>query len=413
MSIKMFKKFGGLVLIFLFFFSAYFLLATKGSGKIPYDVDYFSPLAKSFIAGRLDIPNPIVKTDLSYFEGKWYLYWGPLPAILLIPGQLVVQRFFPPAYLSFIIAGLSMAVVYLILQRLRNDYLGADLTAKNMAVFLTFFAFGTSFLYIVTRSGVWDVAQTVTFLPSAVAVYILLKAKLTLKDYFAAALAISISLIGRYNIVLYAVLLFFRIIDNGRFNFGKVLKRVVVCVGPFLFFLVIFTFYNFARFHNPLDFGFTYTVFDNFDFKTVAPQGFYALYYIPRNLWYMFLEIPKLSFLRDGKIIFDWNHFGMSILFASPVFLTALLTINRQLTKISDFTSRLKIYLWIQVLVQIAVLAPFYWLGPLQVGIRYSTDFGLVLLILAVWGLRGKVNILVLLGLVMAVIINVFSLYVA
>lgn len=392
-----------ILFIFVVFFVAYFFLSTKGTGKIPYDVDYFSPLAKSFLQGRLDIPNPVVKTDLSYFEGKWYLYWGPLPALLLIPGQLLVHRFFPPAYLSFMVAGLSMCVVYLIIKRLKT---------VNATVFLIFFAFGTSFLYIVTRSGVWDVAQTVTFLPSAVAIYILLKEKLTLKDYFLAATLISISLIGRYNIVLYSVLLFFRVIDNGKFNLQKVFKRVTVCSGPFLFFLIIFSIYNFARFHNPFDFGFTYTVFDNFNFATVAPKGFYSLYYVPRNLWYMFAEIPKLTFLRNGQIFFEWNHFGMSIFFVSPVFLAALLTINSQLFHLKEFANRLKIYLWIQVLIQIAVLVPFYWLGPLQVGIRYSTDFGLLLLILTIFGLKGKVNVLVILGAIMAIILNIFSLYV-
>ncbi len=407
------KKFFALT---VFIFLAFYLLSTKGTFHVPYDVDYFSPLAKSFLSGRLDIPNPIVKTDLSLFRGKWYLYWGPLPALLLIPGQIILGRFFPPAYLSFLFAGLSIGVVYLILERLRQLFIGKDLSGTNMAVFLLFFAFGTSFLYIATRSGTWDVAQTVTFLPTAAAVYLLLKKDLSVKDYFFAAFLISLSLIGRYNLVLYFWLLFARIFDDLIFKKekkGLVLQKIEVSLIPPAFFLIIFSLYNLARFGNALDFGFTYTVFDNFDFKSVAPKGFYALYYVPRNLWYMFLEIPKFTFRRNGQIFFDWNHFGMSILFVSPVFLSAFLTLNRELINFRNFVSRPKLYLWSQVLIQVAMLVPFYWLGPLQVGIRYATDFGLLLLILSVFGLKGRINLLVILGTIMAIALNTFALFVA
>lgn len=403
-------------LIFLITFAAYYMLSTKGTFKIPYDVDYFSPLARSFIHGRLDIPNPVVKTDLSFFRDKWYLYWGPLPALLLIPGQLFLGRYFPPAYLSFLVAGLSITTVYLIILRLKELYIGKDLRNVNILTFLLFFALGTSHLYIATRSGVWDVAQTVTFLPSAFAVYLLIKKNLSVRDYFFASLLLSLSLVGRYNIVLYLVFLSLRIFDDLVFKAEKfviIKRKVLASLVPILFFFLIFAGYNFARFGNPFDFGFTYTVFDNFNFSHVAPKGFYSLYYVPRNLWYVFLEIPKLTFLRTGKIIFDWNRFGMSIFFVSPVFLGALLTINRELLHLKDFVNRLKLYLWIQVFVQIAVLVPFYWLGPLQVGIRYATDFGLLLLILAIFGLRGKINILVILGTLIAITLNIFYLFVA
>lgn len=405
-----------LVFIFVFIFVSYYLLATKGSFKIPYDVDYFSPLAKSFMQGRLDIPNPIIKTDLSFFQGKWYLYWGFLPAVFLIPGQLLLGRYFPPAYLSFLFAGINITVVYLIVQRLKLLYIGRNLKAINILIFLAFFAFGTSHLYIATRSGVWDVAQTVTFLPSAIATYILLKKTLSPRDYFFASALISASLVGRYNLVLYLVFLSLRIFDDTFFKrqtIAIIRKKFSASVIPVLFFFGLFAVYNFARFGNPLDFGFTYTVFDNFDFSTVAPHGFYSLYYIPRNLFYMFAEIPKFSYLRTGQVVFDWNHFGMSIFIVSPVFLAALLTINRHLLNIKNFVNRLKIYLWVQVIVQVGVLIPFYWLGPLQVGIRYATDFGLLLLILAIFGLEGKINSLVILALMIAMSLNIFYLFVA
>ena len=410
------KHLKALVFIFPFIFVTYYLLATRLTFKIPYDFDYFSPLAKSFLSGRLDIPNPVVGSDLSYFKGKWYPYWGPLPALLLIPGQLILGRYFPPAYLSFLMAGLSIGVVYLIVRRLKDLYIHDNLTNADVALFLLFFAFGTSHLYIATRSGSWFVAQTVTLFSSALAVYILLKKKLELKDYFLASFLIALSLIGRYNIILYLIFLSLRLFDDLIFQHESrkiFFRKVFVSVIPVAFFFIVFALYNFARFGNPLDFGFTYTNFEYFDFAKIAPAGFYSLYYVPRNLFYMFLEIPKLTWLRTGQIIFDFNHFGMSIFFVSPVFLAALLTIGPGLFDTRNFTSRLMIYLWIQVVVQIMMLAPFFTLGFMQVGIRYATDFGLLLLILAIFGLRGRTNILVVLGSIMAMAMNIYYVFIA
>src|SRR3989344_5499977 len=45
-------------------------------------VPYYNQLLKSFLTGRLDI-IPANASDLSFYQNRWYLYWGPSPVLLI------------------------------------------------------------------------------------------------------------------------------------------------------------------------------------------------------------------------------------------------------------------------------------------------------------------------------------------
>src|SRR5437660_8149227 len=54
----------------------------------PTNTDYYNYLLDSFFHGRTNITPPN-HFDLSLFENKWYMYWGPAPALLILPFYLV------------------------------------------------------------------------------------------------------------------------------------------------------------------------------------------------------------------------------------------------------------------------------------------------------------------------------------
>lgn len=400
--------------IFGFVTVSYYFFTTKGTFVVPHDLDYFSPLAHSFLSGRLDIfPKPGVVSDLSIFNGKWYPYWGPLPALLMMPIQLVIGRYFPAAYLSIIFAGLNMSVAYLILTRLKEEYFPQALSLATRLVIVAFLAFGTSHLFIATRSGSWFVAQTVSFLPVAIGLFILLKKKLTVKDYFFASLFISLSFIGRYSLIMGMILLAFRLGDEWLFQkekFKKILRKGLVSAIPFLFFLSAFCIYNYLRFGNPFDFGFAYTVFDYYYFPTLEEYGPYSWHYAWPNLWRVFFELPQLT-LVNNQIALNFNHNGMSVFAVSPFFLAAFNTIRKELFHFREFNSRLQIYLWVLVLLQASLLLPLMTMGLNQVGLRYATDFALPLASLAVFGLKGKLNTLAYMAILISIAFNIYALF--
>ena len=47
---------------------------------------YYNYLADAFLHGQLPLRLlPPTTQDLSFYQGQYYLYWGPLPAIILMP----------------------------------------------------------------------------------------------------------------------------------------------------------------------------------------------------------------------------------------------------------------------------------------------------------------------------------------
>lgn len=397
--------------IFITVFISYFILTIGGKGVIPHDLDYFNPLAKSFLAGRLDIPNPIVTNDLTFYKGKWYLYYGPIPALLLIPFQLIKGRFIPAAYLGITFAALDAVVVWLILKRLEISYLKEKVKFWSEAVVLIFFVFGTNLVYLGTRSGVWFVSQTVSFLGPATGLWILLKKELTVKDYFIASVLIASSFFNRTVMLLMMTLAVLRVADDYWFqkeSRNKIFRKLAAVVFPIVLFGTLFGLYNFARFGSPLETGVTYQDTSYYHFLKYAPQGFFSLTYLPRNFWLMFLQLPKISISNVG-ISFLVNPEGMSIFFVSPLFLAAFLTIRNLWQNKGGVEVRMVRYLWLTFLAllipSLVYLNANYW----EFGSRYAFDFSLILLVLAVLGLRGKVGTGSVLATAMAVILNLYS----
>ncbi len=76
--------------VFLATLTLYLLTAwMTGSVRSPIQA-YFNDLAAAFITGRLDLVNPLSTLDLTFYNGKWYVPFPPLPALLMIPWALSV-----------------------------------------------------------------------------------------------------------------------------------------------------------------------------------------------------------------------------------------------------------------------------------------------------------------------------------
>lgn len=385
-----------LLLLFFVVFAVYWVIGTHGTGKLGYDLDFYNPLARSFLAGRLDIPNPIENHDLSFFNGKWYPYWGPLPALLLIPFQIVMGRYIPAGYLSLFFGSLNVVTVWLIISRVGEEYFANKLTLFFRALLLIFFALGTSHVYVSGRSGVWYVSQVVSLLPFLLAFYILIKKQLSLKDYFFASLLIGLNFLNRSSLVLLAVFLFLRLFDSQKDLF----KKAITACLPLVFFAGIYLVYNYLRFGSPFDSGVNYQNIYPFDPAKVMPYGTFSWKYIPRNFWLMFLELPKVV-INNGAPSLKLNFEGMSIFFVSPLYLAAFLSLVKN--------NRLVRSLWLGAVVLMIPIVFLFSPGLYQFGIRYSLDFSILLIALIIFGLKGKINLFMLAATAVAVILNIYS----
>lgn len=402
------KKLLQLIIIFSTTFIIYFGVSSNFDFKPKWALDYFNPLAQSLMHGRFDIVSPGATHDLVYFQDKWYVLWGILPSLILIPLQLIKGRFIPTIYLTIFFASLNTVLVYLILLRFKKEFF-PRLRTYEIYLLMTLFAFGTTHFYVSTLGSVWHVSQMVTFFFGTLGLYVVFKKKRRLKDYLLSSILFSIALIGRATAVLMIVLPmllycyeFFLSKKTTTQKRRMLIKGVAIFGLPLTIFFIFFFLYNYFRFENPLEYGYRYIQEAPNLAQIRQRHGMISLYYMPTNLWYMFLEIPRLSF-RDRPVL-DFNLYGNSILFLTPPFLAAFLAVpvrRRSLRLVVDpyITS-----LWLTAVVTMLPVVAFYSSGWMQFGFRYSLDITVILLLLSVFGMHGRLNFLYILGIVFSIL---------
>lgn len=390
------RNFLELLLIFLIVFLIYFAVGTKFTFKPKWALDHFNPLAESILNFRLDIPDPGTSYDLAFFKGKWYVPWGVLPSLFLIPLQIVKGRFVPAFYLSILFASLNVVIVYLLLKRVGREFL-PKLSHFSIILATSLFAFGTTHFYVGTLGSSWHVNQMITSFFGTLGIYFIFKKKRILRDYVLSMLCFTTTLLGRPTMVLLVSLpLFLYFWENIREKRKVETKKISLIFLPLVFLAILSCFYNYLRFQNPFEYGYSYVKETSYLQEIKEKYNITSFKNVPKNLWYMFLEIPSLSY--DEKIALRFNLNGNSIFFLTPPFLAVFLALPI-LKKKNRLTLNPYIFsLWLTSIVTIFPSLMHFSGGWMQFGYRYSLDITVPLLLLSVFGIKGKLNFLYILG---------------
>lgn len=392
--------------IFFSVFFLYFFVGTKYTFRPKWALDYFNPLAKSILNFQLDIPSPATTYDLSNFRGKWYGPWGIIPAIFLIPLQLLKGRYIPLFYLSIFFSSLNTVIMYYLLKRIKRDFL-PHLSSFGINLTLLLFAFGTTQFYVGTLGSTWHVDQISTSFLGILGIYFIFRKERKFVHYFASITCFSFALLGRPTISLLSILpVSFYVYD---LTIGKKkvnLKEIFFLLIPLFIFSSAFFLYNYIRFNNGLEYGFTYIHESPYLAKIREKNGAFSFANVSQNLWYMVFEMPGID-LNKLKLSFNLN--GNSIFFLTPPFLTSFLTF-KFLRKNNKFIfNPYIIFLWIASVMTILPSLMHYGSGWMQFGYRFSLDINVLLVLLSIFGIKGKISLLYLLGTVFSIIMYVIG----
>lgn len=195
-------------------------------------------------------------------------------------------------------------------------------------------------------------------------------------------------------------------VDNKK---KSIKKGLAIFAPPIILFTLLFFFYNFIRFHSLFEYGYNYITESPYLQQIREKTGIISLSYLSVNLWHMLLEIPALTF--SDKVQLNINLKGNSILFLTPVFLAALLASPIKGKKNGYIVDTYVSVLWITAVATILPSLLIYSTGWMQFGYRYSLDITVVLLLLSLFGLKGKLNILSILAIVFSVAMHLLGIY--
>jgi hypothetical protein len=360
----------------------------------------FIKLAYSFLHGKLYIlPDLLGGThDLVYHNQHWFVAFPPFPVILMLPFIAIwgIHAFNYTAF-SVVLGALGVVVIYLVLDQLIR--LGWIKLSRSGAIWLTsLFAFGTVFWWLCIHVTAGFLCQVVTVLTCGLAFLSVLKKY----PPWVTGAFLAMAILCRPNVfllwpALLGITVQLNLVEQEKVNWRHAFSWSVISAIPVILGVGLLACYNYFRFGNFLDFGYATLNGSEFIMENVQTYGVWSLYYVPRNLHYMFIALPQLIpecryFLPRGS--------GMSILMTTP----ALIYILRKF-KISWWTGGC----WCSILLSIALLALYSNNGANQYGYRYVMDFIVPVIMIIAYNAGEKVSGLLKSLTIASIIINYYG----
>lgn len=255
--------------------------------KDPYDPEQNHPFR---LSGKKDQLQ-----DLSFYKGKIYPCFGVVPAVLIyLPYKILFQKEISDYIPCFIFLAGILIFTYLFMLDLKNKYF------ENLAPWifrLSIIVFGCSFLpkilvnvshySIPLSSGCFFISGAFYFLFSA------LKNKVNIIKLIIGSLFLGLSVGCRPTQALTCIILVVLLSKHLLTYKEEVFKNLLAVFLPLTLVLSLIGAYNYCRFENPLESGYSYQLtfvnYQNKDLKTLSLAN------IPNNVYYYFFAPPRFK----------------------------------------------------------------------------------------------------------------------
>jgi hypothetical protein len=356
------------------------------------EYDYYGQLGQAFLAGHwwlTDAP-PWLNELLPCGDGRWCVAYPPLPAILTIPLAAFLPSALAQTLVSQIAGGASAGPLYLGLRAF-----GAPRAVAIGGAVLS--AAGTTLFFSSVDGRAWFAAHAVAMPFVCVAFYLSARGERPVL----LGVAIGLAALSRLPIAAATPALALLLARRAGAPFPPVLARVIAGGLPFA---AMYVAYNMLRWGTPLDAGYALLAEGDVFFS----QGLFSLYYLPRHLQAIFLELPQIVegtpwFLRPSLV-------GMGLFFTTPAFLWAIAGL-RHLRRDPAIA--------LSALAALLALLPDLLHGTVgfaQFGYRFSIDAQPFLVALAIagdartsTGWRARPSRLFIAAIVLSVAINLYA----
>jgi hypothetical protein len=338
--------------------------------------------ADAFIHGRLDLQGlPAYYHDVVEVNGKIYMPFPPMPAIILVPFVGVFGTGVSQRMVANFIGALDVTLLWCILRVLK--------VKSSVAFWLTIlFGFGTVHWYSAQLGTTW-------FYASIVAVFFLLCAvyeALTRKRPLVMGLFLGFAALSRQMTVFSLPFFILVLAEDRRIDLAKLLK-LLLSLG---FVLSLYALYNYVR----VGAFFDTTYFELYKLERPLDwqkYGIMDLHWAPGGLYTMLLMPPEWL---GSFPFFKPNPEGMSMLLVTPAFLYVFKARR---------PSRLVIGSWISTVLIAFLLCMHFSHGWVQFGYRFSLDFTPFLMLLLAEGFQNEMSRLKIGLIIWSVVVNAWG----
>jgi hypothetical protein len=396
--------------LFMAVFLLYFYIALRIGWVHDVTYAFWDLLAGQFIKGKLYLENPPYSHDLTFYNGRWYVPMPPLPAILLMPvAYWVKPDDINTSYLSMFFSAINGVLVYLTLRQLAQ-HKWIELSGRGTFWLIVLFLFGTPHLWLGIDGRGWYVSQILMVLFLALAVYTALR---TQSPWWSAAF-IGIAMLARPNSLMtwpfvFAISMQALKEKQGGIEWKQAFQWIAKTIPPIAVAIIVQLTYNYLRFEDFMDFGYTTVNAGKEIVNNVKTYGLFSPHFIPGNLFAMFFRMPRINWgatwsgiAGGGLWPIDPTTDGMSMFVTTP----ALLYLFRRYPKQWWIFGA-----WMAVLLNLVFLSFYSNTGAYQFGYRYLLDFIVPLTALLAVGVGRKTPWHYILLVLISIVINVYGAY--
>lgn len=356
----------------------------------PYDPTERSDITRSVDGKKSDTRY---LWDTVYYEGKYYIYFGILPALeLLLPYKMITGEYMlsATAVLIYSIATI-LGLVFLSLEILEKWF--KEIPFKLWVYFIIFVLFGSMVLWTNSRASFYEIVVIAAMAHSILGAAMIFSAfrnknKISYFQLFIGCTLLALSVACRPTFLLvsiillpYLINLFVRKVKEK--NVKEVVKLILSAGIPYITVGIGLMYYNYIRFGNVLEFGTTYQL-------TIADMGKlkYRWLVIPIGLQTLLFKIPLIIehfpfFSYNSRALTFYGFYYTESLICGYLFIapiTALLFGIKKILKNAE-QKDMKIFLYISLCIALFMACfSVYMAGSLQ---RYVMDYAWILCIVA------------------------------
>ncbi|HEX6269754.1 MAG TPA: hypothetical protein VFZ43_05935 [Anaerolineales bacterium] len=387
------------IFLIAFFLYEHLLIWTGAANQSRYS--YWNLLADEFLRGNLYLENPPHNHDLTLYRGKWYVPMPPLPAILMMPlAYLIGGESINMSDISILFSAINAVLVFLILEQLsRRRWI--KLSRTDLLLLVVLFAFGNPHLWVGIRGRAWFVSQIVTVAFLALAVLAALRSW----SPWWVGISIGLAIAARPNGILtwpfvFAITIQILKEEHGSISWKQIRDWSIKTIIPMAIAVAGLLIYNYARFENFLDFGYTTIHGGPAIVANAQSYGIFSPRYILNNIKAMFFYLPAIRFGDQWPIL--PSTLGTSIFLVTPPLIYLFRRYEHKWWILGA---------WASVFLNFVLLVLYHNTGAHQFGYRYILDALVPLMALLAVALGGKIPWHFILLLLFSIMFNIYGTY--
>jgi hypothetical protein len=295
--------------------------------------NHFVHLAHSFLSGQLGVVGnrPPGSNDWALYQGTWYVSFPPFPAVVILPAVAIWGLATRDALFWALLAGAAPALLFVLLERLRELGRSARSTLENL--WLTgLFAFGSVFFFVAVQGAVWFSAQVV----ASVLITLYVLASLEARQPVAAGLCLGLLILTRPTTLLLGLLFAVEALAVARrpgaladdpdahplarvlrfvsgTDWSRALRSAAWFAVPLVSLAAVQLWMNAARFDDPLVFGHEYL---QIRWQTrIQRWGLFNYHYMSKNLAVFGASLP---WIQSEAPELQVSRHGLALWFTTP-----------------------------------------------------------------------------------------------